>query len=131
MVDGYRDEGWAEDFDLWLRLFEAGICFTKVERYLYFWREHAERLTRVDGRYSVENFLRCKAKFLLAGPLKGRKRVVIWGAGQLPEAGGRASARICGIRRKRGGVKRWSSASNRQFGCHRRVARGVLYALVR
>jgi glycosyltransferase involved in cell wall biosynthesis len=81
-VGGYRDEGWAEDFDLWLRLFEAGVCFTKVERYLYFWREHAERLTRVDGRYSVENFLRCKAKFLLSGPLKGCGRVVIWGAGQ-------------------------------------------------
>jgi glycosyltransferase involved in cell wall biosynthesis len=81
-VGGYRDEGWAEDFDLWLRLFDAGVCFTKVERYLYFWREHPERLTRVDGRYSVENFLRCKAKFLLGGPLNGCKRVVIWGAGQ-------------------------------------------------
>jgi len=79
---GYRDEGWAEDFDLWLRLFEAGVTFSKVERYLYFWREHAERLTRVDGRYSVENFLRCKAKYLLSGPLAQSRRVVIWGAGQ-------------------------------------------------
>ena len=79
---GYRDENWAEDFDLWLRLFEAGVTFTKVEKYLYFWREHAERLTRVDSRYSVENFLRCKAKYLLSGPLAGRQCVVIWGAGQ-------------------------------------------------
>jgi glycosyltransferase involved in cell wall biosynthesis len=79
---GYRNENWAEDFDLWLRLFEAGVTFTKVERYLYFWREHAERLTRVDSRYSVENFLRCKAKYLLSGPLANRRRVVIWGAGQ-------------------------------------------------
>ena len=79
---GYRDENWAEDFDFWLRLFEAGVTFTKVEKYLFFWREHAERLTRVDSRYSVENFLRCKAKYLLSGPLAGRKRVVIWGAGQ-------------------------------------------------
>ncbi len=79
---GYRDENWAEDFDLWLRLFEAGVTFSKVDRYLYFWREHPERLTRVDGRYSVENFLHCKAKFLLSGPLASRERVVIWGAGQ-------------------------------------------------
>jgi glycosyltransferase involved in cell wall biosynthesis len=79
---GYRDENWAEDFDLWLRLFEANVTFTKVEKYLYFWREHAERLTRVDSRYSVENFLRCKAKYLLSGPLANRQRVVIWGAGQ-------------------------------------------------
>ena len=81
-VGGYRDQGWAEDFDLWLRLFEAGVCFSKVEKYLYFWREHPERLTRVDGRYSLENFLRCKAQFLLSGPLNGCHRVVIWGAGQ-------------------------------------------------
>ena len=79
---GYRDETWAEDFDFWLRLFEAGVTFTKVEKYLYFWREHAERLTRVDSRYSVENFLRCKAKYLLSGPLADGQRVVIWGAGQ-------------------------------------------------
>jgi glycosyltransferase involved in cell wall biosynthesis len=79
---GYHDEGWAEDFDLWLRLFEDGVCFSKVERYLCFWREHPERLTRVDARYSVENFLRCKARYLLSGPLAGRGRVVIWGAGQ-------------------------------------------------
>jgi glycosyltransferase involved in cell wall biosynthesis len=79
---GYRDENWAEDFDFWLRLFEAGVTFTKVEKYLYFWREHAERLTRVDSRYSVENFLRCKAKYLLSGPLADGQRVVIWGAGQ-------------------------------------------------
>ena len=58
------------------------MTFTKVEKYLYFWREHAERLTRVDSRYSVENFLRCKANYLLSGPLADRQRVVIWGAGQ-------------------------------------------------
>ncbi|MEJ2580828.1 MAG: glycosyltransferase [Acidobacteriota bacterium] len=81
-VGGYHDEGWAEDYDLWLRLFGAGVCFSKVEAYLFFWREHAERLTRVDGRYSVENFLRCKAKYLLEGPLADRERVIIWGAGQ-------------------------------------------------
>jgi len=81
-VGGYLDTEWAEDFDLWLRLLEARVCFSKVERYLYFWREHAERLTRVDSRYSVENFLRCKAKYLLSGPLAECERVVVWGAGQ-------------------------------------------------
>ena len=42
----------------------------------------SERLTRIDGRYSVENFLRCKARYLLSGPLAGVDRVVVWGAGQ-------------------------------------------------
>ena len=36
----------------------------------------------MDSRYSVENFLRCKAKYLLSGPLADGQRVVIWGAGQ-------------------------------------------------
>jgi len=82
MVGGYHDTEWAEDYDLWLRLLEARVSVSKVDRYLYFWREHPERLTRVDGRYSVENFLRCKAKYLLSGPLADCERVVVWGAGQ-------------------------------------------------
>ncbi len=79
---GYRDVGWPEDYDLWLRLLDRGVIATKLEPHLFFWREHAGRLTRTDCRYSVENFLRCKAHFLLRGPLTGARRVVIWGAGQ-------------------------------------------------
>ena len=82
MSGGYRDTEGPEDFDLWLRLMEAGVCFSKIDRYLYFWREHVERLTRVDGRYSVENFHRCKAKYLFSGPLAQSRRVIVWGAGQ-------------------------------------------------
>ncbi len=81
-VGGYRDFGGPEDYDLWLRLLERDVEIAKIERYLYFWREHGERLTRVDGRYSVENFLRCKARYLLTGPLAGSRRVIVWGAGQ-------------------------------------------------
>jgi glycosyltransferase involved in cell wall biosynthesis len=81
-VGGYRDVGWPEDYDLWLRLLEQEVVATKLEPYLYFWREHEGRLTRRDGRYSVENFLRCKAHYLLRGPLGDARRVVIWGAGQ-------------------------------------------------
>jgi glycosyltransferase involved in cell wall biosynthesis len=79
---GYRDRGWPEDYDLWLRLAQAGKRFHKVGEYLYDWREHPERLTRVDRRYAVERFLECKARFLLAGPLHEVGRLVIWGAGQ-------------------------------------------------
>ena len=81
-VGGYRDMGWPEDYDLWLRLFEDGVAAAKLDRYLYFWREHGRRLTRLDRRYSVENFLRCKAHFLARGPLAECRRVVVWGAGQ-------------------------------------------------
>ncbi len=79
---GWRDAGWPEDYDLWLRLAQRGIRFGKVRQVLYFWRDHAGRLTRTDRRYSVERFLKAKAFFLLRGPLAGHKPVILWGAGQ-------------------------------------------------
>jgi len=79
---GYRDCGWPEDYDLWLRLFTAGTRFAKVERRLHFWREHHDRLTRRDPRYSIDAFQRCKAHHLALGPLAGGRPVVMWGAGR-------------------------------------------------
>jgi len=81
-VGGYRDVEWAEDHDLWLRLFEAGAIFAKLDQFLFFWREHGGRLTRTDPRYSVPSFLRCKAHYLARGPLADIAKVVLWGAGQ-------------------------------------------------
>jgi glycosyltransferase involved in cell wall biosynthesis len=80
---GYQDHGWAEDYDLWLRLYLRGGCFGKVPRQLLAWREHPRRLTRIDGRYSLENFIRAKAHYLLPGPLQGRNTLIIWGAGMV------------------------------------------------
>jgi glycosyltransferase involved in cell wall biosynthesis len=80
---GYKDFGWAEDYDLWLRLHLAGRRFAKIPRVLLSWRESPNRLTRRDGRYSVENFLRAKAHYLRLGPLADDPRVIIWGAGQI------------------------------------------------
>lgn len=81
-VGGYQDHGWAEDYDLWLRLHLAGKRFAKVPEVLLSWREHPGRLTRTDGRYSIENFLRAKAHYLAAGPLAGTQSAILWGAGQ-------------------------------------------------
>ncbi|HSL17172.1 MAG TPA: glycosyltransferase [Methylomirabilota bacterium] len=88
---GWRDLGWPEDYDLWLRLFAAGARFAKVERFLFFWRDHHSRLTRTDPRYAVPSFLACKAHHLARGPLVGARRVVLWGAGQ---TGRRLSKRL-------------------------------------
>jgi glycosyltransferase involved in cell wall biosynthesis len=82
-VGGYQDRGWAEDYDLWLRLYLAGVRFAKLPEILLGWREHPERLTRTNGRYSLENFLRAKAFYLARGPLVGRDAVIIWGAGMV------------------------------------------------
>lgn len=82
-VGGYQEHGWPEDYDLWLRLFLAGARFAKVPENLVYWREHKDRLTRTDARYSVKNFLRAKAHYLCKGPLVDRDGVIVWGAGQM------------------------------------------------
>ncbi len=82
-VGGYQEHLWPEDYDLWLRMHISGARFAKVPQVLLQWREHEERLTRQDSRYSVENFLRAKAHYLCLGPLQGREAVIIWGAGQM------------------------------------------------
>ncbi len=78
---GWRDCGWAEDHDLWLRLLQAGVGFAKVPEVLYFWRDHDDRLTRRDARYGKQRFLELKAHFLARGPLAGGVRTLVWGAG--------------------------------------------------
>lgn len=82
-VGGYQEHGWPEDYDLWLRLYTAGARFAKVPEVLLEWREHPDRLTRTDKRYSLENFLRAKAHYLALGPLQRRDAVLVWGAGMM------------------------------------------------
>lgn len=82
-VGGYQEHGWPEDYDLWLRMYAAGARFAKIPEMLLEWREHPDRLTRIDSRYSLENFIRCKAHYLLHGPIVGRDGILIWGAGMV------------------------------------------------
>jgi len=80
-VGGYEDHGWPEDYDLWLRLYLAGARFAKIPQVLLEWREHPNRLTHLDNRYSLKNFLRAKAHYLAKGPARDRDAVFVWGAG--------------------------------------------------
>ena len=80
-IGGYQEHGWPEDYDLWLRLYLAGARFAKIPRVLLEWREHPDRVTHTDSRYSVKNFLRAKAHYLARGPLQDRDAVILWGAG--------------------------------------------------
>ncbi len=80
-LGGYQDQGWPEDYDLWLRFYLAGARFAKIPQVLLEWREHPDRLTHQDPRYSLENFLRAKAHYIARGPAEGRDAVLVWGAG--------------------------------------------------
>jgi glycosyltransferase involved in cell wall biosynthesis len=82
-VGGYQEHKWPEDYDMWLRFYLAGARFAKIPEILLYWRDHADRLTRTDSRYSVKNFLRAKAYYLARGPLADRDAVIIWGAGMM------------------------------------------------
>jgi hypothetical protein len=77
-LGGYREVGWPEDYDLWLRAAAAGLRFAKVPEVLLGWRDHPTRQTRTHPRYAAAAHLRCKAHFLARGPLAGRS-AVLWG----------------------------------------------------
>lgn len=100
-VGGYRDGPFPEDYDLWLRLVEAGHGIAAVEQDVVLLRDRPGRLTRTDPRYARAAFFPLKrdwvGRVLLprpiaagqtgahrtgAGPTGARPRVVVWGAGQ-------------------------------------------------
>lgn len=85
-VGGYRDGDFAEDHDLWLRLFANDVAFGFVASDdvgpLVTWRDRATRATRADGRYADEPRRALVHRHLIDGPLGGGRRVRIWGAGR-------------------------------------------------
>ena len=82
----YRDRGWPEDYDLVLRIWEAGGRFRNVDALVHRWRDHPRRLTRTQPAYGLDAFRRCKAHFLRRTLLAGRRAAVVWGAGPTGKA---------------------------------------------
>ena len=80
-VGGYRDMGWGEDYDLWLRLALNNHKFARIPETLFFWREHAVRLTHTAKEFSLESFRRCKVHFLKQSYLRAKDEVTLWGVG--------------------------------------------------
>jgi GT2 family glycosyltransferase len=79
-VGGFHDCGWAEDWDVQLRLVQAGYGLAKVPAVLLWWRDSPGRLTRTHPAYAREAMERLRAHYLAHGPLRGRP-LEIWGAG--------------------------------------------------
>ncbi len=91
-VGGYRDAGWAEDYDLVLRIWQAGGRLGNVPRVLLAWRDRPDRTSRTHRRYSRDAFRGCKMHFLLETKARGRD-LVIAGAGPTGKAFSREAAR--------------------------------------
>jgi glycosyltransferase involved in cell wall biosynthesis len=81
-VGGYREFHGPEDYDLFLRLVEAGYALAKLPQVLLHWRHRAQRATFADGRYALPCFRATKAPYLARALSAAHKaRLIVWGAG--------------------------------------------------
>ncbi len=80
---GYGEVPWPEDFDLWHRLVRAGGRLAKLRETLLWVRDHPGRVTRTRPEGSPAALLAARVHHLLEGPLRDRRRVVVWGAGRV------------------------------------------------
>ena len=109
-LGGYRDCGWAEDYDLWLRMATAGARFARLPQILFYWRDRPERQTRTAPAYTLEAFRACKAHHLRNGFLAGNNQVTLWGAGTEGKAWRLTLQRIALS------VRRWIEVDTRKIG---------------
>jgi len=83
---GWREGSFPEDYDLWLRLAEAGGRFANLPATLLSWRDSQGRLTRTDPRLAPRRHVELKCAFLARTWLAGRSEIAIWGAGPTGKA---------------------------------------------
>lgn len=81
-LGGYRNMGWPEDYDFWLRFAQAGHGISKLPDTLLYWRDGEHRLSRKHGMYSPEGFRRVKAHFIRDWRLSGARKLQLWGSGR-------------------------------------------------
>ncbi|MBF0283845.1 MAG: glycosyltransferase [Magnetococcales bacterium] len=82
-LGGYREGAFPEDYELWLRMHQAGCRMTKLPTPLLAWRDGPTRLTRTDPRYARDAFDRLRAEYLARDPrLQQGRALIIWGAGR-------------------------------------------------
>jgi len=115
-LGGWRAGDFPEDYDLWLRIAEAGGRLANLPETLLDWREGPGRATRTDPRYARARHLELKVDFLARTVLQGRSEVAIWGAGET----GQAFADALG--RRRIGVALFVDVDPRKIGRRRRGA---------
>ena len=83
---GYREGPFPEDYELWLRWFEAGVRFAKLPDTLLTWNDPPGRLSRVHPNYAPENFYAIKADYLarwLARHNPHHPDILVVGAGRV------------------------------------------------
>lgn len=88
LVEGhgpYRAGGFPEDYELILRLLEAGVRMEKAAEELLVWNDPPDRLSRTHPSYGVDAFYRLKTGFLARWLAKNNPHhpdVIVLGAGR-------------------------------------------------
>jgi len=80
-IGGWRERGWPEDVDLWLRLIGDGARLAKLPVTLYAWRRHRGSATHRDPRYTRDRYDALRVDALERGPLRGARSVTVVGVG--------------------------------------------------
>lgn len=94
-LGGYRDAGWAEDYDLLLRAHALGFRLANVPRVLLDWRVTADRLSATHAAYTADAFQRCRAHHLDRSFLRSDRPFAVWGAGKVGKRLARALIAVC------------------------------------
>lgn len=101
---GWRERGWPEDVDLWLRLVAQGDRLAKLPETLYAWRQHMTSATRRQDRYTQARFDDLRMHALRGGILAHARAATVVGVGR--------------------GIKRWATRLAREGFVVRRVEEG-------
>lgn len=82
-----REGNFPEDYEMWLRWMDNGVCFQKIPEVLFTWNDLPGRLTRNDPRYSAEAFERAKtgylAEFITDQNMRKDRPLFLCGAGRI------------------------------------------------
>ena len=81
-MGGYRSGAFAEDYDLFLRLIDAGFDLETRPVVRHGWRVHDQMSTRTDPRYSRDAHAGLKAESLVRRHGVSARPIIILGAGK-------------------------------------------------
>ncbi len=81
-VGGFDSNTYPEDYDLCFRLYAHKIKIAGVNEVVHYWRDHAQRSSRIDPNYTDNRFLFLKVSYFLHLDYNAERPLILWGAGK-------------------------------------------------
>jgi len=82
----YKSGNFPEDYELWLRLMDRGIRFTKLNNVILDWQDDENRLSRNHPNYTTDAFFQVKTKYFFSWYQKFFQSyippILVWGTGK-------------------------------------------------